>query len=182
LILIHLGSYELSSWLLFAAFILVAIVLQPSFLSFYIALLVFDFLLTLFDLGALITIERPFFGLIFVLVGAFAENYTAFESVVSVIAVIVLVDFTFLVRRLHDTNAITYSVLLKRLRAYVPSAGSAILVSYLFIFLYSQLSFALPYAIGIFGVATVGAFLLFVKIIRTFKDSAGNPLRENSRR
>lgn len=172
---LHFETFELWSVLVFAALILGGIVLQSSFAYLYLALLILDLMGTVFDLGALVSIDRSAFAVFFILFGAFAEGFSGFETVLSVIAIIVLLDFSFLLSRIQDTHILASSSLVKRLRAYVPTAGSAILVSYLFIFLYSEVSFALPYAILVFGVAMVSTLLLFVTIIKTFKNAASTP-------
>jgi hypothetical protein len=170
---VHLETFELLSFVLFGAMSLGALVLQTHFVYLYLSLFILDFLGTLFDLGAMLSIDRSAFAAFFVLLGTFAEHYTTFESVLSVIVIIVLLDWSFLLRKIQDTHILGTSFLVKRLRAYVATAGSTILMSYFFVFVYSEISFfALPFAILIFGVAMVSAFVIFILIIRAFTNSA----------
>jgi len=53
------------------------------------------------------------------------------------------------------------------------SGGVALLVSYLFVFIFSKISaFATPYTVFIFALACVGSLMLLAMIIKALKDTA----------
>jgi hypothetical protein len=165
---VSIDSYETMSFLIVFVFgIVSSIVLRPIFWLFFVILII-DGLATLGHNDALIAIDRIGLGIIFLVGSLLLLNLTAVILILETLAVFVVLDLSFLARRLAFT-AVEPGLIGRNARPYGLTIGGSLSVSYIAIYLYQSFSLSAGVTISALGVASAGVLAIVLLSVKALK-------------
>ncbi len=160
--------YEAVSFLIVFVFgIVSSVVLRPIFWLFFVILLM-DGLATLGHNDAILAIDRIGFGIIFLVGSLVLLNLTAVFLIFETLAVFVVLDLSFLLRKLAFT-AVEPGLIAKNAKSYVLTIGGSLSVSYMAIYLYQSFSLSTGVTISALGVASAAVLAIAFLSVKALK-------------
>jgi len=137
----------------------------PDFIWFFVLLFVFDSVSTYFDVDFVLIFDRLAYGLVLIVLTATVKSYTGAQLILESLLIIVLLDFSFLLRKIGESQ---YSrrIIELRLRSYAYTLLPAYFVSVLLLQAYFYASVTVPEAILVFGLSSAGVLAVVYFLVR----------------
>ena len=163
---------ELISFLVVALVMLgSSLVYFPSYLVFFVALAIVDGLSTYAKIRLFLVIDRCLFGFALILMSAVVLQLNAVELIAETLALITILDFSLLLRRL-PTASEPMRVIKLRAQSYVFSVIPAGVFSIGMLYIYSVIFLSAPSSPVLeLGVASGGIFVVITFVIRAMVTS-----------
>lgn len=164
------GLLSLISFLLFTSMCLVSLAFLANSSTYWVwlfgFLVVMDVLGTLGSAGSVVSADRALFFVIIAIITIAKNPSNVFLLTLEMLGLIALLDFTFLLRKVDGTG-VDRSVFTNRVKSYAYTVLPAFLLTYIFLFVYSQnLVFSLLEAAIVLGMVSVGTLIVVYAVVR----------------
>ncbi len=155
------------SFVLFSSTIAFSITVLSSTYWLFILLVLIDGIATYLRSDSLVSLDRSIGALSLVVLSAVLLSFNVIYLILEVLAVVVLVDLSFLLRRFSDTK-LESSIIKRRVGSYIYTMIPSFFISYALIFLYSYVFQSTNLSALVLGLSSIGSLIVIIAVVRYF--------------
>lgn len=155
------------SFVLFSSTIAFSITVLSSTYWLFILLVLIDGIATYLRSDSLVSLDRSVGAVSLVVLSAVLLSFNVIYLILEVLAVVVLVDLSFLLRRFSDTK-LESSIIKRRVGSYIYTMIPSFFISYALIFLYSYVFQSTNLSALVLGLSSIGSLIVIIAVVRYF--------------